>query len=185
MKILDRLGLMMRADAHGMMDQLEERSLLVKQHLRDAEIALGHDRARLAALDEELRRLEESSQRADQRLVELDANVELALERDEPELARYAVRRLLPERAALRQMRERAAEIGAERDRLAVRLREQEAGFETLRARARAQLAELERAEREDVTSAGAFSDEDVELELLRRRGADAPSGSTTREVPV
>ena len=46
MKILDRMGLLMRADAHGVMDQLEERSLLLKQHLREAELELDHKRAR-------------------------------------------------------------------------------------------------------------------------------------------
>ena len=38
MKFLDRALRMVRADAHGIMDQLEERSLLLKQHLREAEL---------------------------------------------------------------------------------------------------------------------------------------------------
>jgi phage shock protein A len=49
MRILDRMGLMIRADAHGVMDQLEERSLLLKQHLREAELELDRKRARLEA----------------------------------------------------------------------------------------------------------------------------------------
>lgn len=186
MKILDRLGLMLRADAHGMMDQLEERSLLVRQHLRDAEIALAHDRARLAAMDEEQQRSDESAEQGEVHLAELDADVALALERGEQELARYAVRRLLPQRAALQVLRARSAGLSTERVRLAERLREQEAAFEALRVRARARLAQLERTEGDAAgapSCAHAFSDEDVELELLRRRGDDAEAGASHSEV--
>ena len=43
MKFLDRMALLVKADAHGVMDQLEERSLLVKQHLREAELELTYN----------------------------------------------------------------------------------------------------------------------------------------------
>lgn len=174
MKFLDRLGTMIRADAHGVMDQLEERSLLVKQHLREAELELGRKRARLEAIDEEARRLEEELRRGEARLGEIDADVELALERGEDELARYAVRRLIPERNALRDRRERIAELEEARGRLAERLREQEGVFEDLRARSRARLAELERDERDAGETPAPIADEEIELELLRRRRAAA-----------
>ena len=55
MRLATRIGRLVRSDAHGILDQLEERSLLLKQHLRDAEIALDHKRARIDVLEDEQR----------------------------------------------------------------------------------------------------------------------------------
>lgn len=180
MKIFDRLGLLIRADAHGVMDRLEERSLLVRQHLRDAELALEHDRLRMGALEEEARRLEAGIRGLEGRIAAIDADVDLALERGEHELARYAVRRLLPQRAALGAMRERVAEVAAARERLAGRLREREAAFASLRARARARLDALERRMPEADSDGAPVADEEIELELLRRCGARRPGGEAS-----
>ncbi len=185
MKIFDRLGLLIRADAHGMMDRLEERTLLVKQHLREAEIELGRKRARLSAIDEELVRLGEETRRTGARLADLDADVELALGRGEEDLARFALRRLLPERIALRAMHDRSTGLESERERLGSRLAEQEGALEALRVRARARLAELETAESQEPFRTAPVADEEIEFELLRRRGAGSASGSKKSEVPA
>jgi len=140
-KIFDRLGLLIRADAHGVMDRLEERSLLVRQHLRDAELALEHDRLRARALEEEARRLETSVRGLESRLAAIDADVELVL---------------------------------------AGRLREREAAFASLRARARARLDALERRMPEADTEDATVADEEIDLELLRRRGVARPGGEAS-----
>ena len=63
MKILDRLTVLLKADAHGVLEQLEERSLLAKQHLREAELELSRKRVRCEALVEEARRMGDEAQR--------------------------------------------------------------------------------------------------------------------------
>jgi phage shock protein A len=183
MKIFDRLGLLIRADAHGMMDRLEERTLLVKQHLREADLELSRKRARLSAIDEELARLGEEARRTEARLAEFDADVDLALARGEEELARFALRRLLPERAAFRSMHDRSTALEAERERLGSRLAGQEAAFESLRVRARARIAELEAADGGESFRTSAVADEEIEFELLRRRGATSAAASKKSEV--
>lgn len=183
MKIFDRLGLLIRADAHGMMDRLEERTLLVKQHLREAELELARKRARLSAIDEELARLGEETRRTEARLVELDADVELALARGEEELARFALRRLLPERAAHRAMHDRSRALETERERLGSRLAGQESAFEALRVRARARIAELEAADGGEAFRTAPVADEEIEFELLRRRDAKSATTSKPDEV--
>ena len=54
MHLFDRWTRMLRADAHGVLDRLEERSLLLKQHLREAEVEVACKRARIETLDAEL-----------------------------------------------------------------------------------------------------------------------------------
>jgi phage shock protein A len=174
MRFLERMALLVKADAHGVMDQLEERSLLVKQHLREAELELTRKRARTEAMEEEERRLGEEVERLETQVAALDADVELALRGGKEDLARFALRRLLPLRDAAAERRTRVAELREARERLAEQLDAQEAQLDSLRTRARAGLAT--EAAAPPAASGGGVAEEQVELELLRRRGAH-PAG--------
>jgi phage shock protein A len=169
MKFLDRMTLLVKADAHGVMDQLEERSLLVKQHLREAELELTRKRARAEALEEEERRLGEEAERLESRVAAFDEDVELALAGGKDDLARFALRRLLPLREAARERRVRIAELRDRRTRLLEQLEAQEAELDALRTRARAGLAAEAESEPTPLSGVG-VAEEQVELELLRRR---------------
>ncbi|HSJ99538.1 MAG TPA: PspA/IM30 family protein, partial [Myxococcota bacterium] len=99
LRLFDRIALLLRADAHGVVDALEERSLLLKQAVRDAELELLQKRARVDALRQEEERVRERAARCGAALTALDEDVELALAGGREELARFAIRRLLPLRA--------------------------------------------------------------------------------------
>ncbi len=171
MKFLNRLAVLVKADAHGVLEQLEERSLLAKQHLREAELELDRKRARGEALEEESRRLAEEAERVEGEALALDADVELALAGGKAELARFAVRRLLPRRRAAQELRRRIAEVGEERARLVQKLEQQEREFAELQRRVRARLAAIHDEDTaRAVVSEPPVADEEVELELLRRR---------------
>lgn len=179
MRVFERIGRIVRADAHGMMDQLEERSLLLKQHLREAELEVARKRAKLEAIDDERRRLSEEGQRLEARVAALDEDVELAMKGDDADLARFAVRRLLPKREALHTLCARAAQLDERRTRLQTQLESQEAQLAELRTRVRAALARpdpepIEWGEEPVVT------DEEIDLELLRRH--DGPHDLETAE---
>ena len=171
---IDRLGALVRADAHGALDALEERGLLLRQHLREAELEVVQKRARLEALAEEGERLGDEARRADEELAALDADVDLALGRGEEALARFAAARLLARRRARAVLAARGEALAADRARLAERLRGQEERLEELRRRVRAHLAGAARAEAEGGAPEPAVADEEVELELLRRRSGEA-----------
>ena len=89
---------MLKADAHGVVESLEERSLLLKQYLREAEIGLDRDRARLEALREECKALTDRLERETEAVRRIDEDVALALDGGKEELARFAIRQLLPRR---------------------------------------------------------------------------------------
>ena len=172
MKFFNRLAVLVKADAHGVLEQLEERSLLAKQHLREAELELDRKRARSEALDEESRRLAEEAERLESEVAALDADVELALAGGKAELARFSVRRLLPRRRAAEDLRRRIAEVDEERTRLVQKLEEQEGEFAALRRRVRARLASIhEEGTARAIVPETPVADEEVELELLRRSG--------------
>lgn len=172
MKFIDRLSLLVKADAHGVLEQLEERTLLAKQHLREAELELTRKRARAEALEDESRRLAEEASRLDGEIRSLDEDVELALAGGKEELARYALRRLLPKRRASEELRRRTAESDEERQRLVERISAQEIELDTLSRRVRARLA-ADRAQENERTGfiEVPAADEEIEIELMRRRG--------------
>ncbi|MEE8580330.1 MAG: PspA/IM30 family protein [Myxococcota bacterium] len=179
MRLFNRMALLVKADAHGVMDHLEERTLLLKQHLREAELELTCKRARIEALEDEDRRLNKEVDRRRARVAALDQDVELALARGEEALARFSLRRLLPQREALQELRTRLAEIAAHSTRLCERLEAQEVELDELRGRVRARLAAAEREESSSVACEAGVADEEIELELLRRR---APAGAAATE---
>jgi phage shock protein A len=170
MRWLDRLTRLVRADAHGLLDTLEERTLLMRQHLREAELALDRSKGRVAALTESERRMEEEAGRLSAEVASLDEDVELALAGDKQELARFAAARLLPRREALGALEARREETRQERARLEDKVVQQESVLAELARRVRA--AAAEERERECLAHRGAteVADEEVELELLRRR---------------
>ncbi len=174
MKWFDRFQMLVKADAHAVLEQLEEKSLLVKQHLREAELELDRKRARCEAFEEEERSLGEEAARLGDEIRALDEDVELALSGGKEELARFAVRRLLPKRRAESELTRRRGEIADARERLEATLRDQEAHLEELKRTARTKLAQASEAP----TPEPAAADEEVELELLRRRAVAAGDAS-------
>ena len=72
MDLIDRIARLVRADAHGVVDALEERGLLLRQHLREAELEVLQKRARVDALGLEAVRLAEERERRQQRVDALE-----------------------------------------------------------------------------------------------------------------
>ncbi len=173
LKLFDRIARLVAADAHGVVESLEERSLLLKQYLREAELEVNRKRARLEAVREEEKRLREAAIHHEEEIRALDQDVSLALAGGKDDLARFAIRRLLPRRAELKAIGARIAERTEEARVLAERVEVQQGRLDALRTRVRAELArESAGAESMPWAREDAVADEEVELELMRRRDA-------------
>ncbi len=171
--LFHRITTLLTADAHGVVESLEERSLLLKQYLREAERALDDTRARLDAVREDVKRLGQETAHHEREIGALDEDTVLALAAGKDNLARFAIRRLLPHRRALAAARGRLAERTTEEAELAARVTEREGKLEALRSRVRAELArERSRDADEPWVAEPVVADEEVELELMRRRAA-------------
>jgi phage shock protein A len=172
-RLFDRITTLLKADAHGVVESLEERSLLLKQYLREAEMALNQKRARLEAVREEGKRLRERLARHEEEIRSLDEDVTLALGGGKEDLARFAIRRLIPRRTEVKALRARIEERSAEEQALADRFSVQQAQFESLRTRVRAELAREEEPCMSPWPCEGVVADEEVEIELMRRRQSE------------
>ena len=165
-----RIMTLLEADAHGIVESLEERSLVLKQYLREAELEVNRKRARLEAVREDEKRLAETLRRREDEIRALDEDVTLALQSGKDELARFAIRRLLPRRAEVKALKARIVERAAEGRALAERVEEQQQRLETLRARVRAEAARETAGDDAPTWAEPPVADEEVELELMRRR---------------
>ena len=172
-----RIMTLLEADAHGIVESLEERSLVLKQYLREAELEVNRKRARLDAVREDEKRLAETLRRREDEIRALDEDVTLALQSGKDDLARFAIKRLLPRRAEVKALGTRILERAAEGRALAERVEEQQQRLDALRARVRAELARETAGDDASSWAEPTVADEEVELELMRRR--DSTGGAS------
>lgn len=169
MRFLERLSHLVRADAHGVLSRLEERELLVAQALRDAELALRDKEQRLAARALVEKQLRVRGARVASALEQRDRDIALALSRDESDLARFATREFLAFRREHERIEHELAAVVEERSTLEEEIAADRASLEEMRARADACAVRDARATE---ARPDTVAEADIELELMRRRGA-------------
>jgi phage shock protein A len=179
MQLFDRITTLIKADAHGVIESIEDRRLLAKQLLREAKLALDSKRAQIAQLQNEQQRLVFESKRLATVIARVDQDVVLAMQSGDDELSRAAIRKLLPLREADRALNARMVVLREEQARSTERLALQQREFEILKARLHAELAISSTSADHEAFERPVITEDDVELELLRRRqSTDASAGS-------
>lgn len=173
MNLFKRLETTLRADANGLIDALEEPTLMLKQHLRDAELALHEQQATLSRLEQEAKRLGAERERVEAERTRFDADAELALGQGRDDLARYALGQLVPRLRLLERIDARLGSIAEESRALRAQLQARESALEELRARVQAYLASRQVGDFQVAPEIA--SEEQIEIELLRRKARRAP----------
>jgi phage shock protein A len=181
MSIFERIRNSLRADAHGIVDALEDEVLLLKQCLRDAEAEVARKRARLLGLEADWKRLGAERERAQKEVERAEHDTELAIREQREDLARYALRQVITQRNLSERIAARMVQTAEEQKELGGVLATQQVALEELRASVQAFLSQRER----DGVEARVVpvTDEQIELELIRRKQlARSAEPSTARE---
>lgn len=185
MSILTRMTRLFRADVHGVMDQIEDRPLLLRQCLREMTAALDDSRDQLRRMTAERAEAVRRREALDRELTAVDADIDMAIREDREKIARFLIRRHRPLKRRRESLdvhiHELDGRIGETRTEIANRERE----LSEIKARASAYIHEAE-ARRRTVRPEEIFpgdegdgvADEEVELELIRRRAAMAKGGT-------
>jgi phage shock protein A len=96
MAILTRIFRLFKADIHGVMDQIEDQGLLLKQHLRDMEESLVQKEAKRKqmcfARDQAKRDYDKGIKESNT----LDQDLEVAIRKDRDDIARMLIKKLKP-----------------------------------------------------------------------------------------
>jgi phage shock protein A len=186
MGILSRVVRLCKADLHGVMDQLEDKDLLLKQHLREMQAAMAGRQVRIDQLEEALRNGQRDRAMQTQQLQAIEEDLGLVVARGKDDIARMLIRKLIPMRervvCMIHRLEEMTGQVDEERDRLDV----QRLAYDDTRQRVAAVRERARNAEAmADMGPIGmrsprlAPSEEEIEWELLQRKEA-VSSGRTT-----
>jgi phage shock protein A len=175
MGIFSRLNRVIKSNLNALIDQAEDPDKMIGQTVADMKSALERARKDLVATIGSMKRLEKKREDLEQEAAGWEQKAILALERNEEDLAREALRRKARAAKEAQGVRARAAEQATAADEMKAQLERIEEKLEDLKARRATLAAQVRRARREDADptqpagdrlGGGAFS----ELEHLADR---------------
>ena len=179
MAIMTRFLRLCKADIHGVMDQLEDKGLLLKQHLRDMEEELDRRDARLRSMEGYREQAKCQIERHERELEKLEQDLTLAIQKDKDDIARFVIKKLKPLRSHREELRQHMEGLDKEMAQLRSCVEEQRRLYEQLQLKAASFLQKAEREQWEEaisnvvpVRASSEPSGEEVELELLARKEA-------------
>jgi len=179
MGIMTRVVKVFKADIHGVMDQLEDQGLLLKQHLRDMEEALTHKETKLKKILASRNQTRQELDRYDRQSERLEQDLTVAVQKEKDDIARMLIKKIKP----LDDLRNELAchidtldeEIARSKD----HLEQQQIRYEQLKHRSVEYFHKAEIKEEEKNISAllpdnisGELSEEEIDLELIKRKEA-------------
>jgi phage shock protein A len=177
MGIMTRFMRLCKADIHGVMDQLEDRTLLLRQYLRDMEEELGQKESRLRKLVVSREKLQRDYDRYVGECEKLEKDIEAALKKSRDDIARLLIKKLKPMAAHQQELGRHIQNLTGEITQFHGVIQEQRLQYEKLELRANEYFHKEER-ERWEKTIAATIpsapseepTEEEVELELLKRK---------------
>ncbi len=179
MGIMTRFMKLCKADIHGVMDQLEDKGLLLKQYLRDMEEELGRKEARVRKMVASREQAERDHDRYTQECEKLDRDIEAAISKDKDDIARLLIRKLKPLAYHCDELGRHLQNLAREISQYRECIEEQRLQYEQLQLRSKEYFNRMEREEwaktisnRTPSVVAGEPSEGEVELELLKRKEA-------------
>lgn len=177
MTMLTRFIRIWKADIHGVMDQLEDKPLVLKQSLRDMEEELARKEARLGRMNATKAQYIEDQRHLAEEIEKLEQDLKIAIEKDKDDIARMLIKKLKPIEEHHQSLARKIDNIQREIEGLAEILETQRDQYRKFHLRATDYLSQTETKKWDDTMTSvfpGAagldLSDEEIELELIRRK---------------
>jgi phage shock protein A len=186
MGIMTRFLRLWKADLHGVMDQLEDKSLLLKQCLREMETTLQQKQTHLSQLRRACEQIRgtQAARTKERERVELD--IALAVRKEKDDIARMLIRKRITLQADHDRLAVQLRQLEEEEDRLARMFSEQQGQYERLKVKAAVYCQQAEQQGMQDSSAiwtepAGSSlaTEEEIELELMRCKESFAQGGAS------
>ncbi len=185
MGVFSRLFRLCKADLHGVMDQLEDRALLLKQYLREMEESLKQKAVHLEKITRSCRQIQHDLAQRDQACQKLEQDLDLAVGKEKDEIAKMLIRKRHTLQGGCGQLRHQLETLKEEKDKIAETLTQQRLQYDQLKVKAAVfcRQAEQRQFEEHAAPTDAAFawqapSEEEIELELLQRKEALGKGGA-------
>jgi phage shock protein A len=185
MTILSRMFRLCKADLHGVMDQIEDKGLLLKQYLREMESALKEKQMRQSQLHQSCRQIQRDLSQQNLEREKLEKELELAIRKGKDDIAKMLIRKRRTLQTCCDGMQRQLQRIEEEGAHLAEILNQQQLQYQELKVKVAeySSLAEQRPfAEAAGVMAGSGFpsppAEEEIELELLQRKEALKQGGA-------
>ena len=175
MAIMSRIVRIFQADIHGVMDQIEDKGLLLKQYLREMEEELAKKEARLTDLRAARTQSGRDRERLSREIEQLEGDVTAAVTRDKDDIARMLIRKQKSLTASRNEIDRQLENLDEEIRELSETVESQGLAYEDLKVKAADFVHRAQKRawyETSALAAAAGPSDEEVELELIRRKAA-------------
>lgn len=179
MGIFTRIVRICKADIHGVMDQLEDKGLLLKQHLRDMEKALTQKEARLKKLMTSQRQTVKEMDKYQKETQKIERDLSVSIEKGRDDIARMLIRKLKPMTLHNDELQQHIEVMDREIEQMQETVEKQRHQYEQFQLKAKAFDHKREQQEWEKHMSSVVperfsqdVSEEEVELELIQRKEA-------------
>ena len=177
MGIMTRFMRLCKADIHGVMDQLEDKDLLLKQYMRDMEEELGRKEATLRHMVVSRDKAQQDSERYAEECEKLDQDIRAAIEKNKDDIARLLIKKMKPLAYHREELSRHIQNLGRKIREFHKQVEEQRLQYEQLQLRAKEYSHQAEREQWEKsisatvpATASREPTEEEVELELLKRK---------------
>jgi phage shock protein A len=186
MAILSRMMRLFKADVHGVMDQLEDKGLLLKQYLREMEASLKDKEDRLHRIELAIKQAESDLDQRKEEVQKLENDLDLAIRKKKDDIARMLIRKRRSLQGTCEQLKHQVETLTQENSRLSEVLARQRLQYDQLKVKVAA-FRQQEQTEEfgDEITANGhpqtwrAPTNEEIELELLQRKEAMQEGGAT------
>ena len=179
MAILTRIFMLFKADIHGVMDQIEDRGLLLKQHLREMEEALVQKEATLRQMGFTRDQARQDHEKGKNESSRLEQDLEVAIRKDRDDIARMLIKKLKPLARIQSERSTHIERLDREIEQFKEDIGQKRLHYEQVRQQA---VNFFHSAEKQNENQrwpgmpadfgAHKISDEEIELELLQRKEA-------------
>jgi phage shock protein A len=177
MGIMIRAIRIFKADVHGVMDQLQNEGLLLKQYLRDMAEMLNLKEVKLNKLLVIRKQAQQEYDKYQQQSKSLEQDLAVAIQKDRKDIARILIRKIKPMENRHAEFAERIRHLDEEYSCGRDQLDQQRIRYDRLKHRSieffhNAPTQELQRipAETGTADNYGELSEDEIELELLKRQ---------------
>lgn len=125
MTLMSRIERLFKADAHGVLDWLEDPEAILKQSVRDMEAEIVQGEQRLANLSRKADKLQSFVSTLEAKISELEAQIDICFEEDNTELARAFIRKKLEAEKRLKTAISLVADVVAKQEAQQQKLQQQ------------------------------------------------------------
>ena len=179
MGIMTRFVRIFKADIHGVMDQFEDKGLLLKQYLRDMQDALSEKETCLKQVTVARTQAQQDDENYGLEIEKLEHDLTIAFRKDRDDIARLLIKRIIPLKKLRKRVRQHIDNLDREITAMKDGIDQQRIQYEDLKHRSRQY---FHRADQTVWEKAGTIfnpgdvsddlSNEEIELELLQRKEA-------------